>query len=184
MESGGFITPYIVTAATTATRNASVAVINDIDESEWFNPSEGTFVVGFKVAGLNALQRLFFVSKTSAATNSFGLNLQSFQSELLISATSSDGIAAGATVGSINTSGRNIVSFRYNASSNSVSASLNGGSITSISPTSMSQILSETGLVVSLFNRIGSAHSNGHIANVQYYPTAVSNAKLQELSTL
>jgi hypothetical protein len=45
LEAGAFPTPYIKTEATTATRNASAAVINDIDESEWWNASEGTFVV-------------------------------------------------------------------------------------------------------------------------------------------
>ena len=49
LEAGAFVTPYIKTEATTATRNASVAVINDIDESEWWNASEGSFEVTFNV---------------------------------------------------------------------------------------------------------------------------------------
>ena len=45
LEAGSFPTPYIKTEATTATRNASVAVINDINESEWFNSEQGSFYV-------------------------------------------------------------------------------------------------------------------------------------------
>jgi hypothetical protein len=53
LEVGAFPTPYIFTEATTATRNASVAVINDIDESEWWNPAQGKLTVKFKFNATN-----------------------------------------------------------------------------------------------------------------------------------
>jgi hypothetical protein len=40
-EAGAFSSPFILTpVGASATRNASVAVINDIDESEWWNPNQ------------------------------------------------------------------------------------------------------------------------------------------------
>jgi len=45
LEVGSFPTPYIKTEATTATRNADVAVILGVDSSEWWDSNAGSFEV-------------------------------------------------------------------------------------------------------------------------------------------
>jgi len=178
LEVGAFPTPYIKTEATTATRNASVAVINDIDESEWWNPSEGTFVV-------DAVFPLFV---TGAAPAAISVNDNSTLNRLMLFQTN-EGISLRSRAGGVNTivllpsgsvvTGRNKVAFAY--TSGTLKASCDGGAVSSGSGVVPSDLFSQINLGASL---AGTNSLNGNIAKIQYYPTAVSDAKLQELSTL
>ena len=178
VEAGSFPTPYIKTEATTATRNASVAVINDIDESEWWNPSEGTFVVELTRSSVNAIrsERIIEVSDGTTANRvliqkAAGLNLGQ-----IITINGGVSVINDFTISQALDS----VKIAFNLTSSAFKLSLNGGSVASFSETIPLSGFSQL--------RIGTAITgmflNGHIAKIQYYPTAVSDAKLQELSTL
>ena len=178
LEAGAFPTPYIKTEATTATRNASVAVINDIDESEWWNPSEGTFVVELTRSSVNAIrsERIIEVSDGTTANRvliqkAAGLNLGQ-----IITINGGVSVINDFTISQALDS----VKIAFNLTSSAFKLSLNGGSVASFSETIPLSGFSQL--------RIGTAITgmflNGHIAKIQYYPTAVSDAKLQELSTL
>lgn len=48
LEAGAFATSYIPTTTTSVTRNADVVSMTGTNFSDWFNPSQGTFVVGLQ----------------------------------------------------------------------------------------------------------------------------------------
>jgi hypothetical protein len=178
LEAGSFPTPYIKTEATTATRNASVAVINDIDESEWFNQSEGTFVVEFNPASLSIVgnTRLFILQNTSSTfagliVASTGLRFSSFINSV--------GAIGNTTVGSLTAGAKNKAAIQFLPTG--LKVSVNGGAVVSangdVAMSSFNQL--------AIGNRGGTTDFySGTVANIIYYPTAVSDAKLQELSTL
>jgi hypothetical protein len=178
LEVGAFPTPYIKTEATTATRNASVAVINDIDESEWWNQSEGTFVVELTRGSVNAIRSERIIEVSDGTSNNrvlvqkaAGLNV----GQIVI-------VNGGVTVINDFTISQALdsVKIAFNLTSSALKLSLNGGGVASFSETIPLSGFSQL--------RIGTAITgmflNGHIAKTLYYPTAVSDAKLQELSTL
>jgi hypothetical protein len=173
LEAGSFPTPYIKTEATTATRNASVAVINDIDESEWWNQSEGTFVVEFETTIAEGAARRPILIDNSTVSN-----------RIFIQVDGSNGLQAFITIGGVNYSialgsyvgGKYKVAFKFG--NGELKASDNGDAVLSTAIPS-----------VPLVNKIniggsGGSYVNGTVAKILYYPTAVSDAKLQELSTL
>jgi hypothetical protein len=174
LEVGAFPTPYIKTEATTATRNASVAVINDIDESEWWNPSEGTFVVEFKTNKKdNAFRLLSFANNLSLLISSIN--------ELNI-----DNRAAGGGI----TKFLPVISFTNNTNYRlavSVGAGMAKASLSG-SPISTAEVADNLLSLATDFyigSNVGSSgFLDGNCKIIKYYPTAVSDAKLQELSAL
>ena len=68
LEVGAFPTSYIPTTTTALTRNADVAVMTGTNFSDWFNASEGTFVLGAMIAS-NADFKYLFAASTGAASN-------------------------------------------------------------------------------------------------------------------
>jgi hypothetical protein len=176
LEAGSFPTPYIKTEATTATRNASVAVINDIDESEWFNPNEGTIIADFTPEndGLSGVFELR--GGASPFVNFIYLrNTTTNRMQAAVRVSSGTAITATSAIDS-RINGRNKVSLRY--TQNTISLSANGQSVVTASHNGL-PFMDRLLIGIRDVNYL-----NGNIANIQYYPTAVSDAKLQELSTL
>ena len=165
-EQGAFATPVIKTEATTATRNASVAVINDIDESEWWNASEGTFVVEWN-EGNNLKSTGILVAGTGGITPSdayFGLQKRiSANYELTYMSTSSVGtvVSTGVPV----TAGNHTATLRYIG--NTVSLSVDGSAEISRTNVKRGQTILFIGLLLA-----GGTPLNGHIKSIIYYPSA------------
>jgi hypothetical protein len=70
LEAGAFATSYIPTEATVVTRNADVATMTGTNFSDWYNPTEGTFV--FRVASAGAAGpsvRVIFAANDGTANN-------------------------------------------------------------------------------------------------------------------
>jgi hypothetical protein len=149
-------------------------VINDIDESEWWNPSEGTFVIEFKTSKKDNAFRLL----------SFATNLS-----LLISSINELNIDVRASGGAIKKflpviSFTNNTNYRLAVSigAGMAKASLSGSSI---STTGVADNLLSFAADFYIGSNLGSSgFLNGNCKIIKYYPTAVSDAKLQELSTL
>jgi hypothetical protein len=178
-EAGAFKTPPIETEAAAATRNASVAVINDIDESEWFNPSEGTFVVEWVQNSVSG--RIFSIQ--SAVDQRIGI----MPNDAVISAIWFNGGAfanyANSSVTTASIIGQEVkaaVSF----TTGKVAISVNGQATVSIVTTNPTPPFVDKLTIGSHEPAITGNFINGQVANILYYPTAVSDAKLQELSTL
>jgi hypothetical protein len=178
LEAGSFPTPYIKTEATTATRNASVAVINDIDESEWWNPSEGTFVVELTRGAINVLktERILDIGDGTTANRVLIQKIGSLNLGQIAF------VNGGVSTLSTFTFSQSLdkVKIAFNLTDSALRLSLNGNAVLGYSRAIPINAFSQ----VFIGNAVTGLQLNGHIANILYYPTAVSDAKLQELSTL
>ncbi|MEN6301365.1 MAG: hypothetical protein ABFD96_01495 [Armatimonadia bacterium] len=178
-EAGSFATSYIPTVASQVTRTADVATITGANFSQWYNQSEGTFVVEadvLSVANTNDSNLIALYTGTFTAMRQWiwpgapttprmtVLANGGSQAELV----AASGIAANATFK---------IASAYKT--NDFSASFNGATpVTDTSgtvPTGFSQlnIGSYTGFI---------GFMSGHIRSVRYYPTRLSNAQLQALT--
>jgi hypothetical protein len=187
LELGSFETPFILTpVGASATRNASVAVINDIDESEWWNPSEGTFVVEYELPTP-------FSSQPSSSSGVLwvhnditnrGISLRKKTTSTQLTVITRD--ASGFNEISIAVPDISAKKFKvaFSFASSYVKASVNGSAVGSASGSVID--LSVLKKIQNGYQNAagGAGYLNGTIAKIQYYPTAVSDAKLQELSTL
>jgi hypothetical protein len=186
LETGAFPTPYIKTEATTATRNASVAVINDIDESEWWNPSEGTFVVEYELPTPFSSQPLSSSGvlwvHNDIAFRGISLRKKTTNTELSVIVRDAAGVNE-VNIAVPDTSAKKFkVAFSF--ASSYAKASVNGSAVGSASGSVID--LSVLKKIQNGYQNAagGAGYLNGTIAQILYYPTAVSDAKLQELSTL
>ena len=166
---GSFPTPYIPTVAASATRNADVITVPDIDTSECWNPSEGTFVVEFE-------KRVGTVLAIGQGT--FNTSLLIGGEVNLIRATGT-GFPNTVVVGGA-TPVNQRVKLACVIKENDYRVSVNGGVV--VSDTSGSAIPSPTRIDIG--NGYGVGFINGNIYKILYSRKAVSDARLQELSTL
>jgi hypothetical protein len=167
LEAGAFPTPYIKTEATSATRNASVAVINDIDESEWWNPNQWQIDIRYIAnrAGNNALTPFEFYTDDNNRFSPYHLTSGriSFISRnagvsTLLSNTTLPIISAGDAVN---------LSVRYDGSI--LYLSYNGSAEISYAVT----LASVDKLIIGVNRAVVAATCiNGHIAQLIYTPSA------------
>ena len=170
LEAGAFPTSYIPTTTAAVTRSADVCQITGSDFSGFWNASEGSFAVNYDCPANGTLVQ--YQANSAVSTNihsavSIGTT-QYFQvflppEQALLNAGS---IVANLPQG---------LSSAYKL--NDFAASLNGGAVATDTAGSLP---TPTKIII---GADGSSYMNGHIARLRYYPTRLTNAKLQELST-
>ena len=172
LEAGSSASSPIVTAGTSITRLADAVTVPDL--SGWFNPSEGTFVVEYEYNQLGGV-----VSRNLLAVG----QLVASRIEIYHAGGNNPTILAGGgsatTIGTA-VAGRNKIALKFTA--DGLKASYNGGAVVSAS-------IGTTDYANFTMLRVGTNVAPGNywrdtIANIQYYPKAVSDAQLQELSAL
>jgi hypothetical protein len=179
LETGAFPTPYIKTEATTATRNADVITVPDIDTSDWWNPSEGTFVFDVQLRadhGVTPVNSSIFQIGAQGSTLSTSLSLYASGTaagRYLLRYGANENVQITGISGS-----KAKISVKYTTAG--AKMSINGSAVSaeiaaSVSPTLFAQARLGTSSIGFL---------NGHIAQILYSRKAVSDARLQELSTL
>ncbi len=177
LEAGAFATSYIPTTSATVTRAADVASITGTNFSDWFNSSEGTFVVEADANDSATNKPLLGASdgttsnRLLAYVNGAGSNHPSFL-------VTSGGVAQAATTSATVANGA-IFKFACAYKANDFASSLNGAAaVADVSGTV------PTGLVQLEIGRFGvsGTHLNGHIRRLTYYPARLSNALLQSLT--
>lgn len=168
LEAGAFATSYIPTVASQVTRSADIAVIQAPNFAPWFNGTAGTFVVQadtFAPSGTRAL----------AAPGSGSSALIYVTSSSFIGIYDGTNIVATANTVSPNTAFKGATAY----SASGLAAVLNNGTVASGSYTgsfaSVSSIYLGTNAVAGSIN--------GHIRSIKYYPTQLTNAQLQALTT-
>jgi hypothetical protein len=183
IEAGAFPTSYIPTVATSVVRSADVCQITGTDFSGFWNASEGSFAVEFdRIADNSAGVSQGYPTTVSASSSGQNfvvlggsiapfpigevLNVYNTTSQANFTAGSSPLAAVLAKMSAC-----------YKA--NDFAASLNGAAVAT-----------DTSGTVPTCDRLGIGYwpwgnlpINGHIARLRYYPTRLTNAKLQELST-
>ena len=181
-SGGGFPTSYIPTTTAAVTRSADVCQITGADFSGFWNASEGSYTVEFdRLADHNA-------GNTNRWTLSFNNGSTSYidnwaatpggGSYLDISNVYSVGSQQAAVFVTSSAGGvmaKSATGWKFN----DFAASFNGGAVQT-----------DNSFVVPVgINRLNIGMENsayflcGHIARLRYYPTRLTNAKLQELST-
>jgi len=169
LEEGAFATSFIPTAAATATRATDNASITGTAFSDWYNASEGTVYVEGSSAfvgdsGLFALE--------SNSSNQMSAQFTSGGSFEVIRL----GVTQAQITGASPTAG--VVSkFACAFKQNDVCAAMDG-----VAGTTDTSVLIPTVDTLQIGNRLGGGYLNGHIKDIRFYPTRLSNAELQELT--
>jgi hypothetical protein len=174
-EAGAFTTSYIPTVAATVTRATDQAVMTGTAFSNWFNASEGTFVASATTMS-TASRRGVYAATDNSGTNANRIYLSvTTEASNFVSTASvaqADVIIAG--VISDNTVFKDAFAYREN----DISAAANGVLGTPDTSATL-PVVSELRLGA---RSDGSIRLNGHLRNITYYPTRLSDAQLQALT--
>jgi hypothetical protein len=186
IEAGAFPTSYIPTVASTVTRAADVASITGADFSPWYNQSEGTIIAqfvalttGVNSTGGNSFLYVYDIDSAAAPTSSHVLVLSAaygpgWDTNTSILGVLQSDINAAMSLG--NTSVRKIA---YAYRTNDFAASANGGAaLTDTSgnlPTNNRMSIGSQNVGGSLFT--------GYMQRITYYPTRLTDAQLQALTS-
>jgi hypothetical protein len=182
IELGAFPTSYIPTTTAAVTRSADVCQITGGDFSGFWNASEGSYAVEFdRLADHNAGNtNRWTLSLTNGSTSYIDHFAAtpgggSYNDYSVIYSTGSQQAAAFVTSLAGGVMAKSATGWKVN----DFAASFNGGAVQTDS-----SVIVPVGI-----NRLdlGMSGSNyflcGHISRLRYYPTRLTNAKLQELST-
>lgn len=176
LEAGSFATSYIPTTSAQVTRSADVATITGANFSQFYNQSEGTFVVEADSVVANTTAVLYV---PVAASDGTGNNLSRVF------------IYNGKWGGSVRVAGVDQADLQQSSSfatnvpakialayaANNFAVSVNGN--TALTDTSGSL---PTVNQLAIGHVISSNYLNGHIRSIRYYPARLSNATLQSLT--
>jgi hypothetical protein len=178
VEAGAFATSYIPTVAATVTRAADVAAITGAAFSPWFNASEGTIVsetaiystaarnsAAYDINDTTGNNRIIYRTITTTSTDQ---NVIRSGGALIASLVS--GVA-------VTTSPRKAaVAYRASDFALVVNGSTPTAQLSGAVPVSVTQM--QLGLAVGPSEWI-----NGHLRRITYYPTRLTDAQLQALTT-
>ena len=169
LEAGAFATSYIPTTTVRLTRNADAVSMTGTNFSNWYNASEGAFVVRHN----GTVGSYAFSSTDGTGSNYLGVVLQtttSIRSVLVASAVFQFVSNTVTSVGSVNKT-----SFSYKA--NSVAAASNAGSVATNNTITVPTV---NRLFIGSFGSF--AFLNGCVASLYYYPQRLLNAENQAFS--
>jgi len=181
LESGvSFPTSYIPTTSASATRSADVCQITGTDFSSFWNGVEGSFAVEYDRLGFDiAKESEVFQATNSSGTNQFYLNASSYSSGNDYFLYYPGSVAASLVLGPVQPAGTLVkASTAYKV--NDFAAARNGGDVVTDSSGSVPVV---DRLNLGRDSAAGLFYLNGHIARLRYYPTRLTNAQLQSLST-
>jgi len=174
LEAGAFATSYIPTVASQVTRTADVATITGANFSQWYNQSEGTFVVDADSGGNVALIPIYRVLSAGGGGDTISLFMYNskwggavrvggvVQADLQVAGTYTANVPAK-------------TSFAFKA--NDFAASVNGSAVLTDTSGTIPTVAA-----LNLGSEGGSAPLNGHIRSIRYYNTRLPNAQLQALT--
>jgi hypothetical protein len=197
LEQGEYPSSYIKTYASTVTREADIststktvrkednAVISGTNFSSWFNPNEGTLVLGADTIGTdtNYTQSLLLCLSDNSSSNriEFWQTISDGRSNFYIVTNSStqvgmnEGIPATLGIHKIYVAGYKANNVSFTTSSNSSNVIIDNDNII---PTYIDRMYIGDGY--SGINR----KVNGHISKIMYYPKRLSDAEIKALSKI
>lgn len=175
LEEGSFATSYIPTTTATATRAADNASITGTAFSDWYNASEGTLYVEGSVFPDVAEIGSNRIAQFDDNTANERLTVYAVSSG--VSALVTDGGASQAIINSGVLADSNFkAAFGFKV--NDFALSVNGGAVGTDTSGTIPTVDR-----LRLGNRDGGGSPwNGHIKNLRFYPTRLSNTELQELT--
>jgi hypothetical protein len=179
-ELGASPGPFIPTAGSQVTRTATVPVMTGANFTSWYNATEMTFVVKGTVLASSAATAGTLLSASDGTNNEF-ISATQVISTGVPRVTVSDGGASQAIMnGSAITLG-NTVKAAFRVKANDFAVSYNGGAVVTDTAGTMP---SPDRLYIGVGGTGAVSFANGWIESIVAYPTAMTNAKLVELSTI
>lgn len=173
VEAGSFATSFIPTAGTTVPRSADLATMTGTNFSNWYNQAEGTFVAQYDSYLVDTTTRNAVSAYASGATSNNILLMNTVQRQFQINNSGNQADLDGGTPASgIVTK----VAGAYKV--NDFALSLNGGAVVTDTLGTVPTV-NTLGIGISSLNL---TPVNGHIRQITYYKTRLSNAQLQALA--
>lgn len=164
LEVGAFATSFIPTTASQVTRTADNASMTGTNFTSWFNQTEGTFYISFDT----------FNKSGPPLLSGQGVSAGIFYSSIVYDLKTFNGSTGASTSNyfALNTTAKGALS--YNSSGRSII--LNGGTVVTVAG------LFQTITQLSIGQAFG-GYENGHIQKLSFYPTALTSAQIQALTT-
>ena len=176
LEAGSSASPYIPTTTAQVTRAADVAVISGANFTNFYNQAEGTFVVGFDTS--NPAAAVAGVVSVNDNTSANQISIRVSSSTLLLFSNT-----GGATYAAINAGVVSVANTAYKSAGvyklNDFADSLNGAAAVTDTAALVPTV---TQMRIGMLDA-GVFSLNGNIRSITYYPTRLTNAQLQTLST-
>ena len=171
VEAGSFATSYIPTVASTVTRSADVATMTGTNFSSWYNQTEGTIVASVDTVAPTGSTILSFQDGAGASTNRQQMNVYTTCTATVVGGVTQSNMG-------INTSAAVNLAYAYKA--NDFAASANGGTVATDTSGTVPTTLAYATL--GKWDYGTAASLNGHIRQIAYYNTRLSNTQLQTLT--
>lgn len=177
LEQGAFPTSYIPTTTAAATRAADVASMTGANFSNWYNQTEGTVFVEPTLTGSRTSDSTFFRiddgTNNNRAQSGTGASFTVLNSFIIFG-----GVSQGTNVVSVSptVASKSAFAFATNISVAAANGTVGTTDTTVTVPTGLNRLL------LGRDDAVG--YLNGHIRSFKYYPTRLSNTKLQSLTAL
>lgn len=180
LEAGAFVTSYIPTTTTSLTRNADAVTMTGTNFSDWYNATEGSFVVSGSTSSVAAARPIMQVS-TGALSNGgpyiyYDPAGSRFSFRYYTSAGAASGVISYTAAGTpaINTNYRWAFGYKTDA----FVMSVNGNTIAQ----DTSGEVSGTPDTLRIGNDTSGTYINGYLTSVRYWPQRFINAETQAFS--
>lgn len=175
LEAGAFATSYIPCVASQVTRTADIATITGANFSQWYNQSEGTFVVDWTGPTAVTVSALGAVSVSDGTINErVTLRRVNVSNDVGAIIVDNNVVQANLTqAGAASGANKAAIAYRTDDVITAANGTL-GPSDTSATMPTVTQL--EIGFGP------GITYLNGHIRSLRFYPTRLSNAQLQALT--
>lgn len=183
VETGGFSTSYIPTTSATVTRAADVVTMTGTNFTDWFNFTQGTYVLEASVTRLLPASNYrypFFIgnaTNTETLASLYITNVSSQNRAYVINTSGGIKTAEFSPTGNL---GSNAFKIAVSYASDSINASINGGTVSS--DTTVTLGTPDRVVFGGIGSGSGSSYFGAPISRFRYYNQALP-AKLQTFST-
>jgi hypothetical protein len=178
LEAGVFATSYIPTVASQVTRTSDQPTIAAPNFASWYNSSEGTLVTEYDVIGINTSSEVVATISDGTANNLF-LPFVNSGASTFVNVISGGVASANLNAGLVATNTTIKLATVYRA--NDFAASQNGA--VPVVDTAGAVPVGANTLNLGWAAPYGGLFLNGHLRRLTFYPTRLTNAQLQALST-
>jgi hypothetical protein len=180
IETGTFATSYIPTVASQVTRVADSASIDTL--TPWYNATEGSLFVQFSCPGYDAavFPPIAVLGTTSVSNRGYSHVINGSTNDSGFNIYDNTPTYQGVPGFAAYTKGatrKQIGAYKVNNSAATSDGAAATTDTTVTLPTSLNT------LTIGRYAIAGTARLNGHIQTINYYPTRLTNAKLQSLTT-
>jgi hypothetical protein len=174
LEAGAFATSYIPTIASTVTRSADVATITGSLFSQWYNQSEGGFIIDYgALASFNFPTPFMAADSAASSTKRIQIYLSGNSPTYRVT-DGTDQAAVSLPSVTIPATSKYAVTYRLN----DFAGTANGGSV----GTDTSGTIPAVNTLY-IGNQNSAQFINGHIRSIRYVPVRAADFQLQQVTT-